>query len=194
MPPRSQQDLLWQHLWCCVGRSSPRQRTRASCLGNEPNIRACHLLAGIKWEVLVVAGKTATESVKNSLKTHCLVFIRAGEGKNKQNMALCVCMRRARHAPPTRVPRVPSQPVPAVPFAGGQSSACPGLRFFLVSGYFLSTPCSWPGSDPSASHGDACCWNKLLFLWVTLVVFYTYCWKMNSHFYAKRFNCSIRKC
>lgn len=144
--------------------------------------------------MLVVAGKTATKSVKNSPKTHCLVFIRAGEGKNKHNMAFCVTLRRPRHTPPTRVPRVPSQPVPAIPFAGGQSSAHLGLHFCLVSRHFLSTPCGWPGSDPSASHGDTCCWNKLLFLWVTLVVFYTYCRKMNSHFYAKTFYCGIRKC
>lgn len=201
-PPGATRTPHWQLLWCCLRRSSPHQRTGASCLSNEPNNRVCHLLAGIKWKVLVVAGETATKSVKNSLKTHRLVFIRAGEGKNKQNMSFCVSLRRALHAaaPASSIPGTglagpqgAPQPMPAIPSAGGQSCARPRLRFFLVSGHFLSTPRSWPGSDPSASHGDTCCWNKLLFLWVTLVVFYTYCWKMNSHFYAKRFYCDIRK-
>lgn len=81
--PRSQQDPAQQH---------PCSRTRAGCLGNEPDNRACHLLAGIKWEVLVVA---ATKSVKKSPGMQRLGFILAGEGRDKQNMEFCVRLRGA---------------------------------------------------------------------------------------------------
>lgn len=129
---------------CGVG---PCGRISASCPGNEPNNRVCHLLAGIKWEVLVAAGETTTNSAKKSLKTHRIVFIQAEERKNKQNMSFRAGLRRARlprFRSPTRrcscstrpratrvpgdggwrVPKVLSQPTPAVPFAPGQSSTC----------------------------------------------------------------------
>lgn len=172
----------------CPRRSPPGQGTEAAASVMEPVIEPA--FDELRWN-----GKCClcrgTRRVKNSPKKQRLAFIRPGHGSNKQNTAFGASLRRALPAAPaTRVPRVPSQPVPSA----GLGSARPGLLLLLLRGHFLSTPCSWPGTDPSASHGDTCCWNKLLFLWTTLVVFYTYCRKMNSHFYAKRFYCGIRKC
>lgn len=119
-------------------------------------------------------------SVKKSLKTHRTVFIQAEERKNKQNMSFRAGLRRARllrfHVPTPRcscsaepratrvprdggwrVPRVLSQPTPAILFTQGQSSTHSGLCFFLVRGHFLSTPGSWLANGACASRGDTCC-------------------------------------
>lgn len=142
-PPGATRTPHWQLLWCCLRRSSPHQRTGASCLSNEPNNRVCHLLAGIKWKVLVVAGETATKSVKNSLKTHRLVFIRAGEGKNKQNMSFCVSLRRALHAaaPASSVPRDRAGGSPGCPTAHASHPLC--RRTELCPPRASLFPCKW---------------------------------------------------
>lgn len=145
----------------------PCRRISASHPGDEPGNGVCHLLAGLKWKVLVTAGETATNSAKKSLQAHRLELIQAEERKKKQNMPFHTRLRRAwllrfrimahHHSCSAgsgatgvpsdggwRVPGVLTQPTPAILFSQGLSSTHSGLCFFLARGHFLSMPGSCP--------------------------------------------------